>query len=187
MKEQYYFIKQWVKAPLQTGAVVPSSQKLAHAMVAKVKGDPELPIIELGPGTGVVTQAILDAGIQAEKLHSIEFNSNFAQKLQRRFTDINVIEGDAYDLNNVLVKHGIDKVRAIISSLPLFTQPVEKRRSLLDQCVKLMPSGEPFIQFSYAFVPAFHGAKQRYRIETSNWIWFNIPPARVWTYHNKNT
>lgn len=185
MADSLYFLRNWARSPLQVGAIAPSSKKLAREMAALVDIETNLPIIELGPGTGVVTNALLERGVRAELLYSIEFNEDFASHLRARFPQVNIIQGDAYSLKSTLGAAGVDHCAAIISSLPLFTMPVSKRKDLLDQSVDLMREDGSFIQFSYAIVPAFPGARERYRTNASPWIKFNLPPARVWTYQRK--
>lgn len=180
--DEVRFIRTWAAKPLTTGAVSPSGRVLARAMAAQV--DPAWPgvVVELGPGTGAVTAAILERGIEPHRLVAIEYNADFAGHLRQRFTGVQVIEGDAYALGRTLALHNIGPVAAIVSSLPLFTRPPLQRRDLLAQATRLLEPGRPFVQFSYALVPPVPEQPGAWTLSVSDWILMNLPPARVWTY-----
>lgn len=182
LSDQLRFLRSWLANPLRIGAVAPSSKHLARAMAAVI--DPTRPglVVELGPGTGVVTEAILERGIAPERLLSIEFNSAFVPLLRERFQGVNVVEGDAFAIADIVGRVTRDKVVAVVSSLPLFVHPEAKRIKMVQDAFDLMPPGAPFIQFSYAFVSPIPTAVPGLTVETSGWIWGNVPPARVWTY-----
>lgn len=182
MADEVRFFRTWLGKPLTTGAVSPSGRFLARAMAERV--DPARPgvIVELGPGTGAVTAALLKRGIAPSRLVAIEYNGTFAAHLSRRFSGITVIEGDAYALRQTLDRHGIGEVAAVVSSLPLFTRPPLQRRLLIEDAMDLMGPGRPFVQFSYALVPPVSEADGPWTLDVSDWILRNLPPARVWTY-----
>ena len=93
-----------------------------------------------------------------------------------------VAVGDAYQFGDTLRRGGVDKVAAVVSSLPLFTQPPLRRRQLLEEAMTALEPGRPFIQFSYALVPPVPAEAGRWTLGVSGWIVRNLPPARVWTY-----
>lgn len=183
--DEVRFLKNWLDKPLMTGAVAPSSPQLARLMASKV--DPETPgyVVELGPGTGVVTHALIDRGIDPERIVSIEYNSDFCKLLRQRFPRVHFVHGDAYHMRHAIsgvVGRGDRPLAAVVSSLPLFTRPLPERQRLLDECFEMLQPGAPFIQFSYALVPPVpHGAGQ-FEIERTGWVMRNLPPARVWIY-----
>jgi phosphatidylethanolamine/phosphatidyl-N-methylethanolamine N-methyltransferase len=183
--DEVRFLKNWLDKPLMTGAVAPSSPQLARLMASKV--DPETPgsVVELGPGTGVVTHALLDRGIDAERIVSIEYNGDFCKLLRQRFPRVHFVHGDAYRMRHAVagvVGNAERPLAAVVSSLPLFTRPLPERLRLLDECFEMMQPGAPFIQFSYALVPPVPQSAGRFEIERTGWIMRNLPPARVWIY-----
>ncbi len=182
IQDQIQFLKSWASNPLRTGAIAPSGRALAAALAAAVDVEMEGPIVELGPGTGVVTAALLARGIAPERIYAIEYNPEFCAMLRKRFPLVNIIQGDAYDIENTLAPHIQQPLAAVISSLPLFTQAVPLRVGLLKTAFAMMQKGAPFIQFSYAAVPAFPASEVNYVASTSPWILRNLPPARVWSY-----
>ncbi len=180
--DEVRFLKTWASKPLTTGAVAPSGRALARAMAARVDPGWSGAVVELGPGTGVVTAALIERGVDPAKLVAIEYDADFARLLQNRYPATQVIQGDAYGLRRTLELHGVHEVAAVVSSLPLFTRPPLQRRDLLAEAMELMPAGRPFIQFSYALVPPVTPEPGRWTLDVSDWILLNLPPARVWTY-----
>ncbi|MEQ8657324.1 MAG: rRNA adenine N-6-methyltransferase family protein [Hyphomicrobiales bacterium] len=174
------FLRQWAGNPMSVGAISPSGPQLAKAMAGYLNREDTGPVVELGPGTGVVTHAILERGIAPSNLTSIEYCSNFASLLRTRFPGVNVVQGDAYDLAASLGNH--PPLAGIVSSLPLFSSPPEKRRALIVSALDRLAPGAPFIQFSYAFVPPVRAESGVFSVAKSGWIWNNVPPARVWIY-----
>ena len=178
--DQSRFLRQWVGNPLSIGAVAPSGEDLARAMASHL--DPTAPgrVLELGPGTGVVTKAILERGIAPQHLTSVEYCSRFADLLEDRFAGIDIRCGDAFDLEADYWSAG--PLAGVVSSLPLFTSPHDKRRALVLKALDALSPGAPFIQFSYALVPPVKPEPDRFSLARSRWIVRNMPPARVWTY-----
>jgi phosphatidylethanolamine/phosphatidyl-N-methylethanolamine N-methyltransferase len=182
MRDQLRFLMGLAKRPRMTGAIAPSGPALAKAMARHVDPDGDLPVIELGPGTGVVTKALVERGVAPERIISIEYSPDFCQLLAQRFPAITVIRGDAYDLEGSLDGRA-ERIACVISSLPLVARPLEDRIKLVEDGLARMPAGVPFIQFSYTFKGPIHPVPtERFSAEASGWIWTNMPPARVWLY-----
>ncbi|MBV9078339.1 MAG: phospholipid methyltransferase [Methylobacteriaceae bacterium] len=181
-EDEARFLRSWLERPLVTGAVAPSSRHLSAAMAAYV--DPRRPgqVVELGPGTGRVTEALLARGIEQERLVLVEFNPDFCQLLTRRFPRATIVQGDAYDVEDSLAELVSEPCAGCLSSLPLFTKPLDQRLALLAAAHARMHPGAPFVQFTYSIVPPIPARSDEYRAERSEWIWRNVPPARVWVY-----
>ena len=177
------FLRSWLERPLVVGAVTPSGKILARTMASFVDPRNPGPVIELGPGTGPVTDALIRRGVAQERLVLIEFNPEFCQLLKRRFPKATIIQGDAYDLKETLGDILREPAAATVSSLPLFTKPMDQRLDLLEAAQEVMHPNAPFIQFTYAVVPPIPARSQAYRARASNRIWRNLPPARVWVYN----
>jgi phosphatidylethanolamine/phosphatidyl-N-methylethanolamine N-methyltransferase len=180
LDDEVRFIRSWLEKPLAIGAVTPSGRVLARAMARYV--DPHLPgpVVELGPGTGPVTEALIDQGVAEDRLVLIEFNPTFCQLLRARFPRAKVLQGDAYGMLRRL-SHG-DPAAAVVSGLPLFTKPLKTRVRLLRDSYAAMRHGAPFVQFTYAVIPPIPKMLASGRVEASDRIWLNLPPARVWVY-----
>jgi phosphatidylethanolamine/phosphatidyl-N-methylethanolamine N-methyltransferase len=182
LDDEMRFIRSWIEKPLSIGAVTPSSRVLARAMAAYVDPNAKGPVIELGPGTGPVTEALVAQGIDPARLILLEFDPTFCRLLRQRYPAATVVQGDAYSLKRVLGGHLADPAAAVVSSLPLFTKPLKTRLKLVYEAFALMLPGAPFVQFTYATIAPIPKALNRVRAEASERIWMNIPPARIWVY-----
>ena len=176
------FLKTWAEHPLSTAAVTPSGGMLSRLMASFVEADRPGPVVELGPGTGVVTRAMIERGIPEDRLLLVEWNTDFCALLRERFPRATVLKGDAFALGTMLSHLEDGSVASIVSGLPLFVKPVPVREQLLEDALRLMAKGAPFIQFSYALVAAVPNKPRRFAIDRSSWVLANLPPARVWTY-----
>ncbi|MCD2471928.1 methyltransferase domain-containing protein [Jiella sp. MQZ9-1] len=189
VSDEARFFRGWLQRPLITGAVSPSSRALGRAMASYVP-DPALfsensRVLELGPGTGVVTQMLLQRGVPERSLVLIEYSHDFCKLLRQRFPDAEVIEGDAYAIGRALPEWiGADPLEAVVSSLPLFTRPDEMREEVVGRSLEMMRPGAPFIQFSYALTQPVKAKKIGATLELSPWVKRNLPPARVLVYRS---
>jgi phosphatidylethanolamine/phosphatidyl-N-methylethanolamine N-methyltransferase len=176
------FFARWMDSPLKTGSVTPSGPFLAREMASHV--DPALkgPVIEIGPGTGPVTEALIAHGVAEERLILVEFSPEFCMLLRKRFPKAVVVEGDAYGLRKTLTGILTQPAIAVVSSLPLFTRPPPERSALVEQAFGMMLPGSPFIQFTYSVVSPVPRKGMNLKAKVSDWVLRNIPPARVWTY-----
>ena len=183
--DEVHFLRSWIEKPLTTGAVMPSSKVLARTMAAYVDPKSNGPVVELGPGTGAVTQALVDRGIDPARLVLVEFNPSFCRMLRARYPAATVVQGDAYRLRHLLESTLREPADAIVSGLPLVTKPMRTRVRLISEAMTLLRPGAPFVQFTYAMVPPIPKGLNGIRTEASPLIWLNLPPARVWTYRGR--
>ena len=176
------FFRHWLKTPKSVGAIVPSSDALAAAMA---RGVPKRDgyVIELGGGTGVITQGLLNSGIKPEKLIVVERDPLFHDLLVKRFPKLNIIKGNATDLQSLVRPLGVNQAIAIVSGLPLIGMPKPVQHQIMNESKALIGAESPFIQFTYSlFCPLdregfkIHGR----RLER---VFNNIPPASVWAYY----
>jgi phosphatidylethanolamine/phosphatidyl-N-methylethanolamine N-methyltransferase len=176
------FIRSWFEKPLSTGALIPSSKLLARTMASFVDPFVKGSVVELGPGTGPITEALLSNGIDERRLVLVEFNPGFCRLLRKRYPKATVVQGDAYHVRRLFgsVIHG--PAAAVVSGLPLFTKPLRTRLRLLTEAFDLLWPGAPFVQFTYAVVPPIPRSLVNVHVEASERIWLNLPPARVWVY-----
>lgn len=184
LKDEARFIRSWFERPLVTGAVSPSGKALARMLASFLDPAEPGPVLELGPGTGPVTEAIVARGFPEERLVLIEFNPSFVDLLRTRFPKARIVQGDAYHVRKTLSHEEIEPFSGVISSLPLLTKPARQRAQLLDDCLSLSRPGAAFAQFTYGVQPPIPlnviGADTR--AQGSPMVWRNIPPARVWAY-----
>jgi phosphatidylethanolamine/phosphatidyl-N-methylethanolamine N-methyltransferase len=182
LDDEVRFIRCWIGKPLTTGAVTPSGRALARTMATYIDPDRPGPVIELGPGTGPVTEALRARGIDSSRLVLVEFDPTFCRLLRARYPDASVVQGDAYALKRLLSGVLQQPAAGVVSGLPLFTKPLRMRLRLLFEAFALMSPGAPFVQFTYNAVPPIPKRLDRVSVEASERVWMNIPPARVWVY-----
>jgi phosphatidylethanolamine/phosphatidyl-N-methylethanolamine N-methyltransferase len=180
--DEVHFIRSWLEKPLSTGAVAPSSKLLARTMAAYVDPEAAGPVIELGPGTGPVTEALVEQGVDPARLVLVEFNPTFCRLLRTRYPTATVVQGDAYSLQRLLGSYLRQPAAAVVSGLPLFTKPLKVRLRLMREAFSLMAPQAPFVQFTYAVISPIPKEVTGLRAEASERIWMNLPPARVWVY-----
>lgn len=185
LDDEVQFIRSWIEKPLSTGAVMPSSKMLARAMARCVDPQAQGPIIELGPGTGPVTAALVRHGIDPARLILVEFNPDFCRLLRTRYPAATVVQGDAYRLRRLLENYVDEPAAAVVSGLPLVTKPLRTRLRLISDAMTLLAPGAPFVQFTYAMLPPIPKKLPGMRAQASEMIWMNLPPARVWVYRGR--
>jgi phosphatidylethanolamine/phosphatidyl-N-methylethanolamine N-methyltransferase len=174
------FLKALITRPKAVGALIPSSPALAKAMARQI--DPKAgPVLEVGPGTGVISKAILERGVAPAQLTLVEYDEELARHLAARFAKVHVIQGDAFDLDHSLRGHAGMAFGAIVSSLPLLNHPMARRLAYMEAVTRRLAPGAPLIQFSYgAHAPAV--PPPGFTVVRTAQVWANIPPARVWVY-----
>lgn len=180
------FLRALVAAPRLTGAVAPSGRALARAMAEAVGSPSKGLVVELGPGTGPVTQSLIDTRLAPERLVLVEYDPGFCRMLEGRFRGVRVIQGDAYDLPRTLAGFAGQPIAAVVSSLPLLNQPPPRRTKLIADAFALMGPAGVFVQFTYGLqspIPRDFCANQ-YSAIRSRPILLNLPPAFVWTYRS---
>jgi phosphatidylethanolamine/phosphatidyl-N-methylethanolamine N-methyltransferase len=180
LADNFRFLKALITRPKTVGAVIPSSPNLARAMARQI--DPSAgPVLEIGPGTGVISEAILERGVAPALLTLIEYDEELAGHLAARFPKVQVIQGDAFDLDHTLRGRGDVPFGAIVSSLPLLNHPMARRLAYMEAVTRRLAPGAPLIQFSYgSHAPVV--PPPGFAVIRAAQVWANIPPAKVWVY-----
>jgi phosphatidylethanolamine/phosphatidyl-N-methylethanolamine N-methyltransferase len=182
LDDEVRFIRSWLERPLTVGAVTPSGKILARTMARYVDPDSDGPVVELGPGTGPVTEALVRAGVAPSRLVLVEFNPTFCRILRSRYPDATLVQGDAYSMRRLLETLLLQPAAAVVSGLPLVTKPIKMRLRLIRDAFDLMLPGAPFVQFTYSVASPLPRRLSGFSVEASERIWMNLPPARVWVY-----
>ncbi|NNU36032.1 phospholipid methyltransferase [Rhizobium sophorae] len=181
-----HFFRAWLSEPLRVAAVIPSGRALSALMVSEVS--PEMgPVIELGPGTGAFTRALIAKGITEENLALIEYGSDFAAKLNLYFPRAKIFRMDAAKLHDVVLFNGV-RAGAVISGLPLLSMPPRKVLSILDGAFAHLRADGAFYQFTYGpRCPISRSLLDRLGLK-ANFIghtFANIPPAAVYRIRHR--
>ena len=175
------FLQEWLVNPQRTGSVVPSSRRLAAAMARWLPRNPESFVLELGPGTGAVTAALLKRGLREDRLVAIENNPTLAKLLRKRFPLAQIISGDAWHMDTLLrnLRKPVESVGAVISSLPLLNFSEEQAESLAQKIRAVLEPQGNWVQFTYRIHKLRPRGAASFRLHASKIVWFNLPPARV--------
>jgi phosphatidylethanolamine/phosphatidyl-N-methylethanolamine N-methyltransferase len=185
LDDEVRFLRSWIEKPLHVGAVMPSGRLLARTMANYVDPYAEGPVVELGPGTGAITSALIDRGVDQKRLVLVEYNPGFCALLRDRYPHAKVVQGDAYTLRDTLWDVLSAPATAVVSGLPLVTKPMLMRLKLVRDAFAALTPGAPFVQFTYAVIPPIPKSLPGVSTEASERIWMNLPPARVWVYRKR--
>ncbi|PXY29341.1 SAM-dependent methyltransferase [Prauserella sp. PE36] len=182
------FLAAALRQPHLVGAVVPSSRDLGRQLATVVPRQGSPVVVELGPGTGAVSE-VIDRRLPPGGRHlAVEINPRMAEHLRRRHPAMSVLCGDAAELDTLLAGVGAARVEAVVSGLPwsLFGEDLQ-RRVLAQVCGALGPGGG-FSTFAYRHASRLAGA-QRFRalldiffdeVIVTRTVWRNLPPALVY-------
>jgi phosphatidylethanolamine/phosphatidyl-N-methylethanolamine N-methyltransferase len=184
-KSKLLFWQRYLHRPLGVGAVAPSGPRLAKAMVETLAPDAADVVVEIGPGTGPFTRALLEAGVAPSQLLLVEFDAEFVRHLRLRFPGVTVLQGDASQLPRLLKEVGHDEVPKILSGLPLRSMPKPIRASITRAMASSLSKQGSLVQFSYFVAPPLDEGEVKTGGLTgrrAKAVMANIPPAFVWHY-----
>jgi phosphatidylethanolamine/phosphatidyl-N-methylethanolamine N-methyltransferase len=176
------FLKNWLQDPIRVASVVPSGRKLARLMAADIC--PGARVVELGVGTGTLTEAMLANGVEPENLHLVETNSDFVEILRRRFPKSEVWQIDAMDVARHL--SGLaGTVDYVVSGLPIVWFKRDSKLCILRETFKLLRPGGRFYQFTYLGRPPVGNkilSELGLKATLSGFTTLNLPPAFVYRF-----
>ncbi|MBY5618527.1 methyltransferase domain-containing protein [Rhizobium leguminosarum] len=180
--DEIRFFRGMMQGPKTVGSIVPTSSITAKRMASVVDIHSGLPVLELGPGTGAITKAILGRGVRPENLVAIEYSTDFHKHLQRTYPGVHFINGDAFDIQATLGNFSRLTFDSVVSGIPLLNFPMAKRISLLESLLDRLPAGRPMVQISYGAISPIAANPDRYHIQHFDFVMRNIPPAQLWIY-----
>jgi phosphatidylethanolamine/phosphatidyl-N-methylethanolamine N-methyltransferase len=180
--DEIRFFKGWMDGPKAVGAIMPTSSVTARSMASVVNPASGLPVLELGPGTGVITRAILARGVAPSNLVSIEYSVDFHTRLQLDFPGVRFIRGDAFGLDETLGELKTSLFDSVVSGIPLLNFPMASRVSLIEDLLDRVPPGRPVVQFSYGPSSPVVSRGASFRAVHHDFVLRNVPPARLWIY-----
>jgi phospholipid N-methyltransferase len=179
------FLRRFWRAPRQIGAALPSSRALADAMIAPLDFTRISTIVEFGPGTGAITEAIRHKLTPQSRYLGIELDAEFCAVLRERFPELKFVEGSVGDLETILSAEKIEQVDAIVCGLPWSVLPVELQDRVFGAMDRCLSPGARFITFAYLqglALPAAWELRRRLgrhfdHVGRTPVIWSNVPPA----------
>jgi len=180
--DELKFFKGWIDKPKAVGSIVPTSSIAARRMASVVNPDSGFPVLELGPGTGVITRAILALGVKPENLYSVEYSDDFVRHLTAQFPGVNIIKGDAFDLEATLGDRRGMVFDSVVSGVPLLNFPVAQRIRYIEDLLGRIPAGRPIMQLTYGPLSPVPPGRGDYKVEHYDFVLRNIPPTQLWVY-----
>lgn len=174
------FLLAWLRAPLRIASITPSSPRLAGLMTKEISAVTG-PVLELGPGTGVFTAALLQRGIAEHDLTLVEYEQDFATLLQDRFPDARVLQVDVREMWETALSGS--SFGGVVSGLPLLAMRPDDVHALLEGCFSNLRPYGAFYQFTYGPkcpVPSEILDSLGLVSKRIGWTLRNIPPAAVY-------
>jgi phosphatidylethanolamine/phosphatidyl-N-methylethanolamine N-methyltransferase len=178
------FFRRWLANPLQMGSIVPSSPALCRRLVAQTHYTQDEAVLELGAGTGVVSQSLLTAGLPPQRLFVVEIVRDMANHLREALPGAQVIEGDARRLPALIPADWQGRIGTVIVGIPLVLLPFAEQRRFIDAIEAVAP-GRGFILYTYCITSPLPHEKHGLTAKREAWTPLNLPPASVWRYTPK--
>jgi phosphatidylethanolamine/phosphatidyl-N-methylethanolamine N-methyltransferase len=181
-KEGELFFRQYLRSPRSVGSIIPSSRALGRGVAALTAWEPGQYVVELGGGTGSITTGLIERGIPRDRIFVLELDGPMHAYLKDRFPGVNVIQGDATRLDEILARHGVDLVSTVISGIPMVGNPMWLRRAIVEQGFKVVRPGGFMLQYSYSPVAPIPAKEFGVKARLARYVLWNLPPATVWKY-----
>jgi phosphatidylethanolamine/phosphatidyl-N-methylethanolamine N-methyltransferase len=181
LRNAWLFFRRWLANPLQMGSIIPSSPALCRRVAAQIRREADEYVLELGAGTGVISQALLDSGVPASKLIVVEIVPEMANHLRAALPGVRVIQGDARELASFMPCECAGKIGTVVCGIPLVLLPKPEQRRFIDAMEQAAP-GRGFLHFSYCATSPLPWRKHKLTAKREAWTPLNFPPASVWRY-----
>jgi len=155
---------------------------LARAVTSAVAWEPGQTVVELGAGTGAISQGLLEKGMPSEALMMIELDEQLYDYLRNRFPGVRVVHGDATKLADIVADQGIDPVSTVVSGLPMVNMPFDFQKAIIGESFKSLKPGGFMLQYSYSPLAPIPAKKLGVKAEIVRFVLRNVPPATVWRF-----
>lgn len=176
------FWRRWISNPRAIGAVAPSAPALSRRMAREVLLRDGEGVLELGPGTGTVTRALIESGVPEERLILVERDREMHGYLVDRFPGALVLLGDAAELEKLLPETWKGRISTVVSSLPLLGFSLSQRARIADAVFAILAEGGRMVQYTYSPFCPLREAVPGLNSRRTGFAAFNIPPATIWRY-----
>jgi len=177
------FLLGFLRNPREVASIVPSSRFLTRRVMECGRAERARVIVELGPGTGVLTGPLLQRMPPEGKLIAIEINAAFAELLRREFSDprLSIYEGSAVDIELALAKQGAEKADLVVSGIPFSTLDAGVGRATLEAAKRVLAPGGRFVAYQFRNHVARQAEPVFGRPQTHSGFW-NLPPMKIYVW-----
>jgi phospholipid N-methyltransferase len=177
------FLRGFLQRPREVGSIIPSSRFLERRIVRASGIENARLIVELGPGTGGTTRAVLRAMHPEATLLAIEIHPRFASHLQSEIADPRLIvhEGSAADISEALARYGLGRPDVVLSGIPFSTMPRELGLAILRSAREALAPGGRFVAYQVRDRVAILG-RQVFGRPSVQLELRNVPPMRVYRW-----
>lgn len=139
-------------------------------------------MVELGAGTGAISQGLLEKGMPSEALMMIELDEQLYDYLRNRFPGVRVVHGDATKLSDIVAEQGVEEVSTVVSGLPMINMPFDFQRAIVQESFKSLKPDGFMLQYSYSPISPIPAKKLGVRAEIVRFVLRNVPPATIWRF-----
>ena len=182
VNESELFFRQWLRSPKSMGSILPSSMALARAVAGAVAWKPGQTVVELGAGTGAISQGLLERGIPSTSIMMIELDDSLYDYLRNRFPGVRVVHGDATRLSDIVAEQNIHDVSTVVSGLPMLNMPFDFQSAIVAESFKAMKPDGFMLQYSYSPIRPIPAKRLGVNAEIVRFVLRNVPPATVWRF-----
>jgi phosphatidylethanolamine/phosphatidyl-N-methylethanolamine N-methyltransferase len=189
--ENLLFFRRWLRHPFRLGTIAPISQKFATYAASFLPALLPGPVVEIGAGTGRLTRSLLKKGLSSDTLAAIELDPGLCSFLQNTLPAINVIEGDARHIGQLIPADWVGQVAAVVSVIPLMYLPLASRREIVENCFSVMGKKGIFLQVTYSSRSPLQSVEKllglTVKTKRLGALWRNFPPGFIWCYQLSDT
>ena len=181
-KDSWLYVRLWFRSPLKVAAWAPSGPAVARAFARHIDPRCSDPVLELGAGSGSLTEGLLATGLPPEKLVVVEKMPEFCAVLRQRFPGVTVLEGDVAEIGPMLDQAGIKRLSMVASSLPIIWFPLDLQRRIIDAAFARMGRSGRFLQLTNQILSPLPRRKLGLQGRMVDFVWRNLPPLGAWSY-----
>jgi len=174
--------RRFLAHPVRLSSALPVSKAVARMVAARIDPAGDGYIVELGSGTGVVTRALLEAGVPAGKLIAVEIDDELAGYLSEILPDITMIHGSATDIERLLPAEAGGQVGAVICGVPVSMLAADEQRAMIEAMLALEPHDGRFLAYSYRLGSPLRASRLGLTAERLDFTLRNVFPASVWAF-----
>lgn len=186
-QEEVLFFRRWLANPLAVGALLPSSRFLAKVVARNILQGPDDVVVELGAGTGSVTDVLLKSGLPKDRLFVVEIDADLCTYLRKHYPQAQIIHGDASRLRDILPSKWHGKVSTVISGIPMITLPEDVQGRLIRSWLGELRPGGRLLQYTYSLISPIPQKKFGLKCRRAGMTFLNVPPASVFKYEKIET